>query len=532
MTFKYLRLIGLAGLLLLASAIGFAQSVSGDLRGTIYDATGAAVPDATVTAKNDATGVDSTTKTTATGEYHLANLPAGTYTVTVTATGFSKAQVKAVDVVLNRISTANVRIEVGTATESVEVTAAAVTLDTTTALVQNTFQEKQLMDLPTSSTGSGVINLSLLDAGVSSSGAVGLGSGPSVGGQRPRNNNFTIEGIDNNSGSVTGPLVVVPNDAVAEFTVQQNQISPEFGHSSGGQFNQVVKSGTNEYHGLAYEYMENRNLNAADNISSIDGIPLHPRFDNNRFGGSLGGPIRKNKLFFYALYEYNPVGNSGSAGLLYAPTAAGWNTIASLPAGINQTSLGQLKKYLGTAASPLSAASIGGYPMVGPGNASLGLQDAATAKAVEIGQVPVTAPSYANYENAVTSLDFNISDTDSLRGRFILNRTGFIDTAASLPVFYQTVPSNSYLIAISEYHTFSPTMTNEFRLGYNRYSNDYSAGNYTWPGLDQFPNVNVFDLNAQLGPDGNAPQFGYQNQYQLTENVTWTKGNHTHQIRV
>ena len=527
MTFKYLRLIGLAGLLLLASAIGLAQSVSGDLRGTIYDATGAAVPDATVTARNDGTGVDSTTKSTATGEYHLANLPAGTYTITVTATGFSKAQLKAVDVVLNRISTANVRIEVGATTESVEVTAAAVTLDTTTALVQNTFQEKQLMDLPTSSTGSGVINLSLLDAGVSSSGAVGLGSGPSVGGQRPRNNNFTIEGIDNNSGSVTGPLVTVPNDAVAEFAVQQNQISPEFGHSSGGQFNQVVKSGTNDLHGLAYEYLENRNLNAADNLSSIDGIPLHPRFDNNRFGGSLGGPIRKNKLFFYALYEYNPVGNSGSAGLLYAPTAAGWNTISSLPAGINQTSLGQLKKYLGTAASPISAASIGGYPMVGPGNESLGLQNAALAKPVELGQVPVTAPSYTNAENAVTSLDFNISDVDSLRGRFILNRTGFIDTAASLPIFYQTVPANSYLVAISEYHTFSPTMTNEFRLGYNRYSNDYSAGNYTWPGLDQFPNVDVFELNAQLGPDGNAPQFGYQNQYQLTDNVTWTKSNHT-----
>ena len=94
-----------------------------------------------------------------------------------------------------------------------------------------------------------MINLSLLNAGVGTSGAIGLGTGPSVGGQRPRNNNFTIEGIDNNSGSVTGPLVAVPNDAVAEFSVQQNQISPEFGHSSGGQFNQVVKSGTNHLHG-------------------------------------------------------------------------------------------------------------------------------------------------------------------------------------------------------------------------------------------------------------------------------------------
>ena len=121
----------------------------------------------------------------------------------------------------------------------------------------------------------------------------------------------------------------------------------------------------------------------------------------------------------------------------------------------------------------------------------------------------------------------NISDKDSLRARFILNRQGTIDTAASLPVFFQTVPTNAYLVTLTEFHTFSPTVTNEFRLGYNRYSNVLSAGNYKWPGLDQFPNINVFDLNAQLGPDGNAPQGGIQNQYQLTDNISWTKGKHS-----
>ena len=95
---------------------------------------------------------------------------------------------------------------------------------------------------------------------MATSGGIGVGTGPSVGGQRPRNNNFTIEGIDNNNGSVTGPLVTVPNDAVAEFTFLQNQFGADFGHSSGGQFNQVVKSGTNQFHGSAYEYFINRNL--------------------------------------------------------------------------------------------------------------------------------------------------------------------------------------------------------------------------------------------------------------------------------
>ncbi len=218
-------------------------------------------------AKNDSTGVEATTKTTTTGEYRFSNLPPGSYTVTVSAAGFNQSQTKGVQVVLNQSQTANFTLQVGGTTQTVEVKEAAATIDTTTAQVQQTFGSEQMAELPMASSGSGVLNLALLNAGVSTAGAVGAGMGPTVGGQRPRNNNFTIEGIDNNNGSVTGPLVTLPNDAVAEFTVLQNQFSPEFGHSSGGQFNQIVKSGTNEIHGSAYEYLENRNLNAADNLS-------------------------------------------------------------------------------------------------------------------------------------------------------------------------------------------------------------------------------------------------------------------------
>ncbi len=122
---------------------------------------------------------------------------------------------------------------------------AGVALDTTTVQLQQTFETKELQDLPTATTGLGVLNVSLLVPGVASSGAVGAGTGPSVGGQRPRANNYTIEGIDNNNKSVTGPLVYIPNDAVGEFTLITNQFSPEFGHSAGGQFNTIVRSGTN-----------------------------------------------------------------------------------------------------------------------------------------------------------------------------------------------------------------------------------------------------------------------------------------------
>jgi hypothetical protein len=235
--------------LTLATTPSYGQAITGDVVGSVLDATGAGVPSATVTVENVATGVKASATTNQSGEYRVSNLLPGTYNVNVSAKGFTAASVKNLSVELNRAVTANVTLQVGSTTETVEVNAAAVQIDTTTAQVQNTFETKAAADLPTASIGLGVLNLSLLSSGVSSSGGVGAGTGPSVGGQRPRNNNFTVEGIDNNSKSVTGPLVFIPNDAVAEFTLLQNQFSPEYGHSSGGQFNSVVKSGTNQFHG-------------------------------------------------------------------------------------------------------------------------------------------------------------------------------------------------------------------------------------------------------------------------------------------
>lgn len=506
----------------------FSQATSGNITGTVYDQTGATIPGASVIAHNTATGVDSTTTSTSAGDYRFENLPVGTYTLTVTAPGFSKAEIGNINVQLNQTVTTNVKLNVGQSTTSVQVTESAVAIDTTTAQIQNTFETKQITDLPITATGSGVLNLSLLAPGVATSGAVGAGTGPSVGGQRPRNNNFTVEGIDNNSGSVTGPLVYVPNDSVAEFTVLLNQYSPDFGHSSGGQFNTIVKSGTNEFHGSAYEYFQNRNLNAADNLSFIDQTPLHPRYDNNRFGGTFGGPIKRNKLFFFVNYEYNPVGQAGSAGLVFAPTQAGYSTINSIP-GINQTNLSIFQKYIGTAGS--SCAGQPNCPSVGMSTYAAGPlwnQTNPTLTPIEVGQISVPTPNYANYESGVASVDYNLSDRDALRGRFILNRNGSIDTAAQIPVFFTIVPTNNYLVTFSEYHNFSPTVINELRLGFNRNAQIFPVGPQTFPGLDQFPTLAFYDLGGfNLGPDPNAPQFGYQNTYQLTDNLTFTKGAHS-----
>ncbi len=527
---------GKAGIATAAAAIAlsffplssFAQLTSGDLSGIVTDSSGAAVPNAVVAATNEATNVKSTQNTTAAGAYHFANLPFGSYSIAVTATGFAPMQVKGVAIDLNKQSTRNFTLQVGATATTVEVTEAPAVIDTSTAQITGNFDSRQAEALPSASTGSGVINLSLLQGGVSTSGSSGAGTGPSVGGARPFYNNFTIEGIDTNDRAVTGPVVTVPNDAVGEFTLISNQFAPEFGHSSGGQFNTVIKSGTNTFHGALYEYFENRNLNAADNLNFVQDNPLHPRFDDNRFGGDFGGPIMRNRLFFFTNYEYEPVGGSASGGAVFAPTSAGYAALAGI-SGINPTNLSILQKYLGTAptASAPSATPDGAYPLVGPGSIAGGTQNAATAISIPIGQISTLAPSFSNSERAVASMDYTMSDKDNLRGRFIVNRTGSIDTTGFPSSFYQTNPTNSYVATLSQYHDFTPNLVNELRLGYNRLNSTTGAPNPGFAGLDVFPNIVVNELGFNIGPDPNGPQYRIENAYEVTDNLSYTIGRHT-----
>ncbi len=190
-----------------------AQAVSGDITGVVMDSNKAVIVRASVVATNVATGIAYTATTNGVGEYRLGNLPPGTYDIAVSATGFSKSVTKGFAVELNKISTANVTLKVVTTIETVEVSAAGVALDTTTAQLETSFTSQQLTELPAATNN--VLNLSLMTAGVASSGGVGQGTGPSIGGQRPTDNNYMVEGIDNNDKSVPGPLLYVPSDAVS-----------------------------------------------------------------------------------------------------------------------------------------------------------------------------------------------------------------------------------------------------------------------------------------------------------------------------
>jgi len=535
--FKSLRVLSLMfSLMTLCAGIAFSQAISGNLVGTVTDPTGAVVANAEVTATNVGTSASAVTHSNSTGEYRFDNLPVGTYRITVKAAGF-RTFVEQADVVLNKTGTRNASMIPGAASETVEVSGAAPAIDTTTAQLESSFDPQYSQDLGLTSAGgagAGVLNLSLLTPGVTNGSSMGDGVGPSVGGQRPRDNNFTVEGVDNNNKTVTGALITVPPEAVENFTLLSNQFNAEFGHSSGGQFNTTVKTGTNSFHGSVYEYFRNRNLNAVDQTWVQQGLTTNPRFDSNRFGGTLGGPIIKNKLFFFTNFERNPVGFiSVGGGAVQTPTAAGLAAMNADP-NLNATNFGIFQTYVPLATTPSGcityngttnsgATPIGTSPYSAPANGTCG------AGTVEVGNVSITPAAWQSWTNFVQSVDYNISDKDQLRGRFIYNKENLLDNAAQLGTFFAPYSITFALVNASEYHTFSPSVTNEFRVGYNRFDENIPAGNFQYPGLDVFPNVTLLDLGNGLnvGPDGNAPQFTIQNFYQVVDNVSLVKGKHT-----
>src|SRR5467141_3678481 len=321
------------GLALIFSMPAAAQRITGTLRGQVLDPSGAAVPDAQVTAANQETGVSVRITATSAGTYSFPSLIPGWYKVTVEAKGFKNFLVTDVSVVSNQDNVADAHLDLGVATEIVEVTSGGVEIQTTSSALNNTF-DSNAVQLP---SASGTLNGSPLNLAVMAPNVVAqpggvTGIGGSVGGTRPRDNNFTVDGVDDNNLGVTGNNSTVIPDAVAEFNLTTNQFSAEYGHSAGGQFSLVTKTGTNNWHGSGEWYNQNRNYNSLDNLTkkAIDvqhTLAGQPAFDNNRFGGTVGGPIVKNKLFVFGAYEYTTLHGQGAATAFTTPTTAGMTKI-------------------------------------------------------------------------------------------------------------------------------------------------------------------------------------------------------------
>src|SRR6266851_322500 len=428
-----------------------AQRTTGTLRGQVLDPTGAGVPNARVTAANQDTGVSISIETTSAGTYDFPSVLPGKYTVTVEAAGFTKFVKVGVPVLADQDNVADAKLELGTATSTIEVTAGAVAVQTSSATLNNNFRATDVEGLPTAAgtLNGSPLNLAILAPNVVAQPGGVTGVGGSVGGTRPRDNNFIVDGGDDNNLGVTGNNSTVIPDAVGEFALKTNQFSAEYGHSAGGQFVLVTKTGTNTWHGSGEWYAQNKNFNSIDQLTkaAIAGgtIPGQPDYDNNRFGGTIGGPFIKDKFFVFGAYEYTTLHGAGTPTPLLAPTASGLATLRAQAADSAVTNI--------LANFPIAPANDAGTITV-------------NGSAVPIGNLTIISPVLQREHDVQFNTDYTWGK-HQFGTRFLLNQEKFIFPVNSTQaVFNQDEPIHNRKIALTDAYTISSRWVNDLRLQY------------------------------------------------------------------
>lgn len=500
----FLLVFALAALPLAASA----QRLDGTLRGTVEDPSGAVIPEATVTVTNQVTGSMQSTRTTSVGTYVFPNLLTGNYTVQVAAPGFTNYTRESVDVLPNQIVTTDVRMVLETVGTIVEIAIGAEVVQPTTSQLSVDFGARAVSDLPNPNTSGSPLNLALLAPNTTTQGAGVLGEGGSIGGARPRMNSFSIDGVDDNRIDVTGHVSEVIPEAVADFNLVTNLFSAELGHSAGGQFNIITKSGTNNWHGTAWGFNVNRDFNARDNLEKVSGLTEPRRFDFNRVGADIGGPLVRNKLFIYGAYQRLWEGLSSAAVAQQAPTAEGLALLNTLAPNDAVRSVLQQFPTAPVADSPPEIVS---------------------GVSIPIGTIQPAAPNFLRQHDFNINADWNTGQ-HQLRGRFLYDRqrSPNVNPDTPLPQFSGDLAADSRKVILSDAWVVSPTFVNDFRLSYSRFVQAYTVPQQ----FANFPNAIVDNLGLNIGPESNSPQSYTQNNYQFLNNVTMIRGSHAFKFGV
>src|ERR1700730_11402980 len=524
-----------------------AQVAGGTLSGTITDPSGAAVPNAQVVIKNSATGITRTLTTNVDGFYSAANLLPGNYEIAVSATGFNTETKKGITINVGSQPVFNLVLQIGTVANSVEVTTEAPTVQLTSSDISATVNATTVRELPLN--GRSWTDLAALQPGVDTiqtqpgfatgadRGNRGFGQQLSISGARPQQNNYRLDGVSLNDyangapGSVLGGNLGV--DAIQEFSVLTSNYSAEYGKTSGGVVNAITRSGTNGFHGSAYEFLRNSALDAA-NFFENAGVVRKAPFKRNQFGGGVGGPIIKNHTFFFVDYE-GIRQSKGIANHDFVPSpAARAGLLCSLPPGpdpANPCTPNQLTPGPNTDANGVDKQVIkyfALYPL--PNGGLLGNGD--TGLFTFSGQQIVT-------ENFVTTrIDHKFSEKDSVFGTYLYDKTPYSSPDSFGNVELNTLSSRQ-IVAVEETHGFTPTFVNAVRFGYNHeYVNNDSSVSAINPAaaltsLGAFPGrnasvVNVTGLSSMTGGVGGLPTYLYGwNSFQGYDDAFWTRGTHT-----
>ena len=523
--FRYFLMLPLLSFLL---TIASAQSFRGSIRGIVTDPTGGVLPKAKVTAKNVATGLQREATTGPDGAYVIAELPAGTYTVTAQAVALSRvSQNVAVNVGLD--SAANFELsQMEKASAQVTVTAEDVPLmQTTSDVLGQVVEQKLVNELPLNGRDFGKLVALVPGTTVDPSGVAGTEGGFgqfNINGNRDRSNNYTLDGTDNNdpffnnsalnqTGIGGAPASLLPIDAIQEFNLQ-SQFSAEYGRNSGSVVNIITRSGSNQLHGSAYEFFRNSGLDARNYFNTESRKTV---FQNNNFGASVGGPVIKNKTFFFGAYEGQRE-NVGSDFLLLVPTQAEIADARSIAQGINP----------GGVINPGLDAILSFYPQS------------------TVNQIADVVQDTNDGDYFIAKLDHNLSNTELLTGRYAFARNyqvfpfgspGGYGTGSRLPAFAQTSPTRVQVLSLSLLSTPSSSHINEVRFGYTRYTTSFSSLNANWNPADYGLNFGTgklglpeFDFTGieNLGAIGYSVPRGRTSQsFQILDNFTWIAGKHT-----
>lgn len=542
--------LSLLVLCLLVAISGYGQSGGGTLQGTVLDPNGAAVPNAKITILSPLTGVSRDIETNSNGFYSAPNLSAGRYQITTAAAGFSTRVDNDVLLTVGEVREVDVALTISGTTQTITVEASTNQINTTESSVQGVVDGKQTRDLPLN--GRDWTTLATLNSGVSQvltqfPGAAtattrlsrGLGAQLTVGGNRPQQNGYRLDGVSINDyanggpGSVTGFTLGV--DAVQEFSVITSNAPAQYGRMSGGVINSITRQGTDQFHGSVFDFVRNSEFDARSYFDPASG---EPSFRRNQFGATLGGPIIKEKTFFFFNFEaVRQAQGVSMQSVVLSPNARNGVVTCSQPATGTQsktclTSIGGTQAPPGSsgltqlAVSPSVVPYLALYPT--PNGTSTG----------NSGLYNFVTTQQTNENLATIHLDHNFSQKDVLHGTLLYD-TATLDSADQTNTLYDEAISRRTTAALEEDHSFSTRLNNSFRLGFNRSvaiaPNEKGVINpaVNNPSLSFYSGRNVGQmlisgLTTVQGGSGSVGTNSFHfNSFQLYNDATYTLGRHS-----
>jgi outer membrane receptor protein involved in Fe transport len=503
---------------LLATPV-FAQTSRGTISGTVTDAQGSVIVGARVLLTSKGTGVARSTITNSAGIYRFDAVDLSTYTLKIDQSGFKQFVSTDIAVEANRTATIDVALEVGVGETVVTVNASSDELLIKDAPIRGgSINSQNISQLPIS----GLEPISLartLPGVVQAVGSSTFGNGGqntqfSVNGQRPRGNNYLLDGTENNDISVGGNAQTFNiTDAVQEVSVQTSNFGVEFGRGGGGVFNVITKSGTNQYHGTVYEQYRSQRFNSVSNTAKLNGTPKSV-FNENIFGFTAGGPIIKNKTFIFGGWQKDPYRATTNFSYV-VPTA---DTVARLRTLFPNNS--RLNLYL-DAVGDLRGVN-------NPINLALGLDPVTNADrgSVSFASANIGLAQPSDDIQWLTKVDHTLSEAHRLSFRYTYDSSKTSPSSVVFPGYIQDFKGRSQNFLFNDTYTFTSTWTNEFRFGYSRIGFDFPISGKSVPLAQTLPLISIPNISAP-GIATNIPQYRYANNWLIQETQSKISGRHT-----